>query len=229
MAVPMRLSREALALITFPLSMLMASSARAQDLLDVQSTVSDTLFTARAIADREERAERRRIEARAQAMAQRTQQQAMILQEQAVTLKNLSGEVQELRDERQLIELASAFDAAIASSRWALARSFLSDVVTVELPNRSEPSAQAVSADAFISDLARSPASGGVLPRSNQRVRIEADRAVLSSNGYAWPAASGRKVPPSQRLGEYEYRFQRTGEGWRIEGLSFRYLGAPNP
>ena len=66
-----------------------------------------------------------------------------------------------------------------------------------------------------------------MLPRSNQRVRAEGERATLISDGFAWGRLGRAGV--NRQAGTYEYGFARSADGWLIDGIVFRSSGAPDP
>lgn len=197
--------------------LLLATGADAQDFPDTQVLANRVLFAAQDAAQERRAAEQRRVDE----IGRRADQQAVALQEQATVVRRLESELQAIKDERRLIQLAEAFDAAVRERRWPDARALLADVVTVDPVGQPIPP-EAMAADSFIAGLPASLAGSAVLPRSNQEVRIDGEHAVLTSDGYAWGRADNAKGALAQRAGKYEYRFLRTAEGWKIEALFFR-------
>lgn len=196
--------------------LLIASGAHAQDFPDTQVMANRVLFAAQDAAAERRAAERRRVDD----LAQRADQQAALLQAQAASVQRLGDELQNIRDERQLIDLAAAFDAALIAKRWALVRGFLADTVTIDLDGQPEATGTVQPADLFVTSLPTLTAGRVILPRSNQQARIDGEHATLSSDGYAWKtAATSRDL----RSGQYEYRFVRAANGWKIDALVFDF------
>ena len=208
-----------LTIVAAAFAMLLPVAARAQD-PDVQALVDRTLFASVDLAVRKRAAERRQVEARAQALEQQGHQQALLLQEQAVTLQRLAGELERLRDEREVIELADKFDAAAAAEDWTSVRAFLAEVISAELLSP----ARSVLADALVSEWSRAPAPGGVplRLRSNQRVQLDNNRAVLTFDGELRGRLDRQNRRTPYQKGVYEYHFSRSADGWKIDALRFR-------
>ena len=193
-----------------------ATSVAAQDFADVQVMANRVLLSNENAAQQRRLAEQRRV----QELDQRARQQEVFLQQQSVTVQQLGGELQKIKNERQLIDLASGFEAAVLAGRGALVRPLLADIVTVELSGQSGAPTETMAASDFVDRL--SAVRGGVLPRSNQRVRVEGDHAVLRSAGYAWNQ-QGHSAKALDRLsGEYEYGFRRMSDDWKIDRIVFR-------
>ena len=193
-----------------------ATGAEAQDFADVQVMANRVLLSNEDAVQQRRLAEQRRVNE----LDQRAREQGVLLQQQAVSVQQLGGELEQIRDERQLIDLASAFDAAVLAGHGPLARSLLAETVTVELVGRPGVSAEAIAASDFVDRL--SAARGRILPRSDQRVRVEGEHAVLTSVGYAW-SRQGREAQTLDRsLGQYEYGFTRMPDGWKIDRIIFR-------
>lgn len=211
------MARKALAAIAALLPA-MPLAAAGQDFPDAQSLSNRVLFAREDVAAARRVAERRRIEE----LDARATQQAVLLQEQARSVRELGGELRTLKDERELIELANSFDAALATGRWAAARSLLAAEVAVDLGRPPGAPVSTVAADALVSTLSQTLVRGGVLPRSNQRIGFDADHATVSSEGYAWGPPGRSPQVLEQQFGRYEYRYLRTAEGWKIDGLAFR-------
>lgn len=190
----------------------------AQDFPDAQSLSNRVLFAREDVAAARRLAERRRIEE----LGARAAQQAVLLQAQARSVRQLGDELRTLKDERELIELANSFDAAMAAERWTAVRSLLAADVAIDLGLPPGAAAATVTADALVSTLSQALVRGGLLPRSNQRVGFAADHATVSSEGYAWGRPGRSPQVLEQQFGRYEYRYLRTAGGWKIDGLAFR-------
>lgn len=191
--------------------------ADGQDFPDVQRITNKVLFAGRDAAERKQAAERLRVEE----LDRRTRQQTEQLQEQAVTVHQLSQDLTRIQDERQLLGIAQEFDAAIAAGRWSQARSFLTEVVTIDLGPQGVAPQGTIEAGAFLASLQRYLKSGSVLPRSGQQAQIQGDKAVLTSQGYGWVQATERKTRSEQQFGTFKYTLGRSQEGWKIDGVMF--------
>lgn len=200
------------------LGLLICGRAGAQEFPDVQTMANRVLFAAQDAARDRRVAEQRRVDE----LAARAERQEAQLQAQATSVQQLGDELRLIRDERQLIDLADAFDAAIVARRWSLARSVLADILTIDLGGQAEADPTILSADDFVARLTTGATGSGMLPRSNQHAQIDGDRAVLTSNGYAWSNAGALRAGRVVRPGQYEYRFERSPTGWKINGLIFR-------
>lgn len=200
------------------LGLLICGSAGAQEFPDVQTMANRVLFAAQDAARDRRVAEQRRVDE----LAARAERQEAQLQAQATSVQQLGDELRLIRDERQLIDLADAFDAAIVARRWSLARSVLADILTIDLGGQPEAEPTILSADDFVARLTTGAMGSGMLPRSNQHAQIDGDRAVLASNGYAWSDAGSLRAGRVVHPGQYEYRFKRSPTGWKINGLIFR-------
>ena len=197
-------------------------AAHAQDFPDTQRLAATALFAAQDAAAEKRAAEQRRVDE----LDRREQAQAILLNQQAASVAQLGSELQNVRAERELIDLAAAFDAAIAAGRWDAARALLGDSVSLDLAGRTDAIATTLPADVAISEVRQSVGTSGVLPRSNQRVRIDADNASVTSDGYAWGTPGRAGSVAGRRFGQYAYHFTRTSAGWRIDGLAF-HLATP--
>ncbi|WP_375390820.1 nuclear transport factor 2 family protein [uncultured Sphingomonas sp.] len=198
-------------LLAFP------AAARAQEFADTQRLAATALFAAQDAATARREAEQRRVDE----IDRRAAAQAVLLDQQAASVARLGDELQGIRAERQLIDLAAAFDAAIAAGRWEAARALLGEDVTLDIADRTDAVATVLPADAALAAVRQVVGNGGVLPRANQDVVVDAGSATVTSDGYAW-GAPGRAAPaPARRFGRYAYRFARTPAGWRIDGLAF--------
>lgn len=199
------------------LVLLSPSAARPQEFTQVQSLTSRLLFAKEDQAALQRQAERRRIEE----LDQRAQRQAALLEQQAASVQQLGVQLQVIRDEKALVDLAEAFDAAVLAGRASDARMLLADDVIIRLADAPTALDLSQAADAFIAGPTLASAAGAVLPRSNQRVRIDGDRAVLTSDGYTWgrPRSAGPNL--DRRSGRWEYSFVRSAGRWKIERISF--------
>ena len=193
-------------------ALLSAPAAAAQTFQDTQVIMNRVLFEAEDAAAERRAAEARRIAA----LDRRAEQQDRLLQEQAASVRQLGSELQALRTERQVTDLAAAFDASIGTRQWAAARALLTDTATIDVGGVPGAGATSVVAAELITDLSRSSTRIAIGPRINRHVRIDADRATLTAEGTSWAPAT------DERPGRYEYRFARTGADWKIESITFR-------
>lgn len=212
MSLPLRLA----ALIPF-LGPAFTPGAEAQDFPDVQVFTNRVLFAKQAADQREREAERRRVEE----LGQRTEQQAAMLQTQADAVRQLDGELRQIRGERQILDIAQTFDAAIVARRFLLVRPLLTATVTVDLGGGASFSGT-LSADDFVARLPALTAGSGILPRSNQRVQINGSHATLTSDGYAWNRPVRSRDALDRYAGKYEYGFEQAPDGWKLVELSFQ-------
>lgn len=200
----------------------LATSAPAQDFPDVQRLANRVLFAREEMNQRQRDAEKRRVDE----LDRRAQEQALLLQQQAASVRQLGSELQSIRDERQIIDVVDSFESALAAGRSPLARALLSTSVTVDLAQLNAAGGVPMTADALIPELSALAAAGGVSPRSNQHVRVDGDRATLTADGFAWGHADRSGKALDSHAGQYEYGFQRTADGWRIDAVRFRRAAA---
>ncbi len=194
-----------------------ATGSAAQEFTQVQSLTSRVLFAKEDQAALRRQAEKRRIEE----LDQRAQRQAVLLEQQAASVRQLSDQLQVIRDEKALIDLADAFDAAVLAGRTADARALLADDVVIRLLDDPASPELRQAADAVVSAQILAPAAGAVLPRSNQRVRLDGDHGSLIADGYQWGQGRGGKTALDRRSGRWEYGFVRSTAGWRIDRVTF--------
>jgi hypothetical protein len=133
-----------------------------------------------------------------------------------------------LLDERAIIAAADAIDHLVDVGDWRGAEALFAPRVRVDFTAFGAPAPAELSAAELVGGWQRS--RGTVKTafhiRGNHLVRIDADRAVMTSHGYAW-----NRMPawaPGQDLAEvwgiYEHRLLRTAGGWRVDGFAFRPL-----
>ncbi|PBB94682.1 hypothetical protein CK215_03225 [Mesorhizobium sp. WSM3864] len=131
---------------------------------------------------------------------------------------------QALADERAVIRIADAIDRAVDAQDWKLARSYFADRVTADFSSLSGQPAATVASDdligAWAANLKGSKTSLHL--RTNHQVEIEADMATVRSNGYAWNRMEGNGDPLWEVWGTYEHRLTRSGQGWKVDGFTFR-------
>lgn len=193
------------------------AGAYAQEFADTQRLAATALFAAQDAATARREAEQRRVDE----LDRRAQAQAVLLDQQAASVARLGDELQGIRAERQLIDLAAVFDSAIAAGRWDAARALLGEDVTLDIAGGTDAVATTLPADAALAAVRQAVGNGDVLPRANQDVVIDAGVATVTSDGYAWGAPRRAGPATARRFGRYTYRFARTSAGWRIDGLAF--------
>lgn len=197
------------------LGFLLTGGATAQEFPDVQRLTNTALYADQDIAARRRQAERDELER----LARRSAEQAALLDQQSASVRQLAGELQQVRDERAIIEAAAAFDAALAVRHFDLVRPLVADAITFDLPGRA---GTMVPAERFIAALSALAPLGSVSPRNGQRLRLDDERGTLLSQGYGWGRAT------ASQAGEYEYGFRRSVGGWRLDTLLFR-PASPHP
>jgi hypothetical protein len=133
-----------------------------------------------------------------------------------------------LLDERAAIETADRIDHLVDIGDWAATQALFAPRVRVDFTAFGAPAPAEVTAAELVGGWQRS--RGAVKTafhiRGNHLVRIEGERAVMTSHGYAW-----NRMPtwePGRDLAEvwgiYEHRLVRTAAGWRVDGFAFRPL-----
>jgi len=133
-----------------------------------------------------------------------------------------------LLDERAIIATADAIDHLVDIGDWAGAQARFAPTVRVDFTAFGAPAPAEVSAAELVGGWQRSRGSAKTAfhIRANHLVRIEGDRAVMTSHGYAWnrmPAwEAGRDL--AEVWGIYEHRLVRSADGWRVDGFTFRPL-----
>ena len=210
------LTRAATVAIACVASPQLQSAANAQEFADTQTIANRALFAAQDVTVARRAAEIRRVEA----LNQRAERQAEILQVQALTVAKLGTELQTLKDERRVTQIAADFDAMVAAGQLSAARSFLADTITTNLVGAPGSVSEIVSADVFMSSLPRPSRSTNTNLRSRQQVRFEIDRAFIIFEAH--PLASGERLArdASGSKPRLEYRLVRDGNDWKIDGLS---------
>ncbi|MGE0828390.1 MAG: nuclear transport factor 2 family protein [Hyphomonadaceae bacterium] len=138
----------------------------------------------------------------------------------------LAQRVQALEDERAIIRAADALDAAVDSKEWAAAHALLADEIDADFSSLGAQPGR-ISADALIANWRANlhPAKHSFHLRGGEQVTLEGDQATMISNGYAWNALPQRLENNLwEGWGRYTHHFQRTPQGWRIDGLTFQLL-----
>lgn len=196
---------------------MLLACASGQEFTQVQSLTSRVLLAKEDLTAEQRAIEQRRVEE----LDKRTQQQAILLAEQTRAVRSLTGQLQLLQDERRLIDLVNAFDAAMAAGNQRLAREFVNDSVTLDVIGRSGEIPETLSGDVFVARISTSMTKGKTLPRSNQRVRIDGDHATLTADDASRNKSTTSIVSSSDRSGTYLYSLLKTPAGWKINGLAF--------
>ena len=199
------------------------NSGSAQDFADVQRMSNQVLFVERAAAAERHAAEQRRVKA----LDRRTEAQSALIEQQASAVQQLGSDLQALREEGQVSQIVQSFDAAIATSQWRLARSLLVDTVSVDLPGQALARSASAPADQLIAFLRQSLSAGGVLPRSAQVAHVIADRATLTSSGFAWRTVGRPRRADEGDFGQFVYSLAKTLDSWKIDGVRFRSAASP--
>jgi hypothetical protein len=135
-----------------------------------------------------------------------------------------------LLDERAVARVADTLDHAVDTKDWALARAQFADRLVLDARSIGGPAGVELAADDLVAGW-RTAFQGDKTAlhlRTNHLARIEGDRAVLTSHGYAWnrlpegvlPGTSGPQL--WEVWGVYEHRMLREGGAWRITHFTFR-------
>lgn len=139
-------------------------------------------------------------------------------------------EAQRLVDEVAIRRLADTLDHAVDTTDWALARAQFADRLRLDVSSLGAGPPSEIGADDLVAAW-RNAFRGGKTAlhlRTNHLVRIEGDRAVMTSHGYAWnrlPAGVLGAEPALWEVwGIYEHRAERGAQGWRITGFTFNAM-----
>jgi hypothetical protein len=134
----------------------------------------------------------------------------------------------QMLDERAIIATADAIDHLVDIGDWAGTQARFAPTVRVDFTAFGAPAPADVSAAELVGGWQRSRGSVKTAfhIRGNHLVRIEGDRAVMTSHGYAWNRMptweQGRDL--AEVWGIYEHRLVRSQYGWRVDGFTFRPL-----
>lgn len=130
----------------------------------------------------------------------------------------------------ELIRITNALDAAVDAKDWALARSFFASEVAIDFTSLTGGDPATIPADGLIdawaANLTAEKTSFHL--RGNHRVTFtQAQTAVVLSHGYAWNRMERGALPENggealwEVWGNYRHEFSRTGDGWKITGMTF--------
>ena len=129
----------------------------------------------------------------------------------------------------EMIRVADAIDAAVDAKDWERTRSYFTDTITVDFSSLVGGEPATIPADALIEGW-----SGNLTAektsfhqRGNHLVTFEGpDAATMTSHGYAFnrmerggEEANGAN-PMWEVWGVYGHGFQRTDDGWKVNGMS---------
>jgi hypothetical protein len=145
-----------------------------------------------------------------------------------VGAQQTDARLQALLDERAIIATADTIDHLVDIGDWPGTAALFAPRVRVDFTAFGAPAPAEVTAAELVGDWQRS--RGAVKTafhiRGNHIVRLDGDRAVLTSHGYAWNRMpsweAGRDL--AEVWGIYEHRLARTAQGWRVDGFTFRPL-----
>lgn len=127
----------------------------------------------------------------------------------------------QLVDERTMVRIADALDLAVDAKRWAEALAYFTTEVFVDLSSLGGAEPATVPAETLVDGWAEAlaePVESFHL-RGNHVVLFRGERAVMTSNGYAWNASGDALW---EVWGVYEYGFVKVGGTWRIDRFVFR-------
>ena len=135
-----------------------------------------------------------------------------------------------LVDHAEMVRIADTIDAAVDAKDWALARSLLTDDIRVDFTSLAGGEPATIPSDALIAawsgNLTAEKQSFHL--RGNHRITFEDDgSATMLSHGYAWNRMDRGALPENggdalwEVWGTYEHSFVETGDGWRVDGMSF--------
>jgi hypothetical protein len=133
-----------------------------------------------------------------------------------------SSAVEQLLDERRLIEIADAIDRAVDAKDWAATRAYFADSIRVTFPGSENAP---VKADELVgtwqANLYAEKASFHL--RGNHAVEITGDTAIVRSTGYAWNKLDGFEGGDLWEVwGNYEHGFQRADGDWKVTSFAFQ-------
>jgi SnoaL-like domain len=142
----------------------------------------------------------------------------------AARAEPLPAELQTLIDERAVVRVADGIDRAVDAQDWPLARSYFADRVAVDFSSLTGQAPAMISADELIGGWAGNlkGSKTSLHLRTNHQVTFDGDRATALSNGYAWNRMEGNGDPLWEVWGKYEHRLVRAGDGWKVDGFTFR-------
>lgn len=141
----------------------------------------------------------------------------------AVTTANVA-------DIQDMIRVADGIDAAVDAKDWVAARAYFADEIRVDFTSLVGGEPATIPADALITGWSGNlkPSKTSFHLRGNHRVAFEgADRALMTSHGYAWNRMEAGGLPENggnplwEVWGTYEHGFVRTAEGWRVDAMTF--------
>ncbi|MEM7120911.1 MAG: nuclear transport factor 2 family protein [Pseudomonadota bacterium] len=138
--------------------------------------------------------------------------------------------VEALVDQMEMIRVVDTLDAAVDAKDWALARSLFTDEIDVDFTSLVGGEPASIPSDGLIAgwsaNLTAEKESFHL--RGNHRVTfIDADTAVMLSNGYAWNRMERGALPENggnplwEVWGTYEHSLVRVGGEWKISGMTF--------
>jgi ketosteroid isomerase-like protein len=138
--------------------------------------------------------------------------------------EDLAARVQTLEDEREIRRVADDLDTAVDRKDWASARALFTDEVEADFTSLGAATPGKASADTLIENWRRNLHTNKTSARSrtNETIRVNGDTASMTSQGhvrYELPQRTSMSV--WEGWGQFEHKFTRTPQGWRISGLKF--------
>jgi ketosteroid isomerase-like protein len=138
--------------------------------------------------------------------------------------EDLSERVKTLEDEQQIRRIADDLDTAVDAKNWAAARALFTDEVEADFTTLGATKSGKAPADTLIDNWQRSLHANKISSRSRtgETVTVHGDTATMTSHGhvrYELPQRTTLNV--WEGWGDFEHKFTRTPQGWRISGLKF--------
>jgi len=131
---------------------------------------------------------------------------------------------QHLADEMEVIRIVDDVDNTVDAKDWTTCRGYFLDEIIADFTSLAGGSPGLMKADdlvgAWETNLYSDKKSHHM--RSNYRVAINGDEAEVFSKGYALnilPSETGSGL--WEVWGDYVHTLRRTGEGWKVSGMSF--------
>jgi hypothetical protein len=134
--------------------------------------------------------------------------------------------LQRLADEAELSRIPTEIEIAVDRKDWPKARSYFADMIRVDFTSLVGGQPAVIPADGLIAGWSANLKGDkeSLHIRGGALVSIEGDRAVVSSNGYAWnrkPGAPDGSGDLWEVWGHYRHEMARTAAGWKVTSFTF--------